>query len=272
MKYSAGFYAVGGRRLEYQWLGPAAEDALTLVFLHEGLGCVGLWKEFPQRVAQASGCGVLVYSRLGYGASDPVKPPRPLNYMHDEGLRVLPALLDAAGVRRAVLVGHSDGGSIALIYTGGGSGRSDPRIKGLVLMAPHVFVEPLSLSSIHNSKIAYTEGDLRDRLRPYHGGNVDGAFWGWNRAWLDPAFVTWNIEAYLPQIEVPVLLVQGVDDEYGSDRQLQAIASQLGGTVDTLRFEHCGHSPFRDQPRLTEQAIVNFVRPLQRCATVRMSQ
>ncbi|GGK67192.1 alpha/beta fold hydrolase [Amphritea balenae] len=253
---STGFYPVGGKRLEYVWLGPKPEAALTLVFLHEGLGCVALWQDFPEQVARATGCGVLVYSRAGYGASDPVDLPRPLSYMHDEGLKVLPALLDAAGVRNAVLVGHSDGSSIALIHAGG---VTDPRIKGLVLMAPHVFVEPLSLESIANSKVLYTETDLRQRLKRYHDENVDCAFWGWNDAWLAPAFVDWNIEKYLSQISVPTLLIQGQDDQYGTELQLQAIASQIAGPVSTVLLERCGHSPFRDQPKLSQQALVDFI-------------
>lgn len=256
---SSGFYSVGDKQLEYQRFGPAPDAALTLVLLHEGLGCVGLWRDFPERLARATGCGVLVYSRLGYGGSDAVELPRPLTYMHDEGLEALPALLDAAGVRRAVLVGHSDGASIALIHAGG---VRSPRVEGLVLMAPHVFVEPVSVTSIAKAKALYTEGTLRDRLQRYHGDNVDCAFWGWNRAWLDPAFLTWNIECYLAQITQPILLLQGLDDEYGTDRQLQAIESQSAGSVKTLRLEDCGHSPFRDQPGLSEQAIVNFVRQL----------
>tara|TARA_R110002167_G_scaffold52721_2_gene151923 strand:+ start:2103 stop:2954 length:852 start_codon:yes stop_codon:yes gene_type:complete len=260
LERSTGFYSVGGKRLEYVWLGPGPDTALSLVFLHEGLGCVGLWKDFPERVAQASGCGVLVYSRLGYGGSDPVELPRPLSYMHDEALQTLPALLDAAGIERAVLVGHSDGASIALIYAGG---CTDPRIQGLVLMAPHLFAEPLTLASIFNSKALFTEGALREQLRRYQGDNVDNAFWGWNDAWLDPGFVQWNIEAYLAQIQVPVLLLQGLDDEYGSELQLQALESQLSGPVQTLRLACCGHSPFRDQPGLSKQAIINFIRQFQ---------
>lgn len=256
LERSGGFYSVAGRSLEYQWLGSGPDAALTLVLLHEGLGCVGLWKDFPTRLAQASGCGVLVYSRLGYGASDPAELPRPLSYMHDEALQTLPEVLDRARIRRAVLVGHSDGASIALIHAGG---LVDPRILGLVLMAPHVFVEPLTLATIFNSKALFDEGTLREQLRRYHGDNVDGAFWGWNRAWLDPGFLQWNIEFYLAQISLPVLLLQGLDDEYGTDRQLQALESQLAGPVQTHRLAHCGHSPFRDQAHLSAQAIINFI-------------
>ncbi len=228
--------------------------------LHEGLGCVGLWKDFPERLARASGCGVLVYSRLGYGASDPAELPRPLSYMHDEALQTLPEVLDRAKIRRAVLVGHSDGASIALIHAGG---LVDPRIQGLVLMAPHVFVEPLSVASIAKTATLFIDAGLRDRLKRYQGDNVDSAFWGWNRVWLNPAFLQWNIESYLPQIQLPVLLLQGLDDEYGTDQQLQALESQVAGPVQTHRLACCGHAPFRDQPHLSKQLIINFIRQLQ---------
>lgn len=201
-----GFLDVDGVSLEYRWFGPASDETLTLVFLHEGLGCVELWRDFPERVAEATGCGVLVYSRAGYGRSDPAELPRPLNYMHIEGLEVLPKVLDAAGIRETVLVGHSDGGSIALINAGG---LVDARIRGLVLMAPHVFNEQVCVDSIRAAKQAYEEKNLREQLTRYHGDNVDCAFWGWNRVWLDPGFWQWNIEEFLPAIKVPVMVLQG---------------------------------------------------------------
>src|SRR5262249_10587796 len=159
--------------------------APTLVFLHEGLGCVALWRDFPARVAETAGCGALVYSRAGYGQSDPIALPRPLRYMHDEALITLPQVLDALDVRQAILVGHSDGGSMALIYAG--SGRAE-RVRGLILEAPHVFTEELTLNSIAAAAESYRSGGLKSALERYHGKNVDGAFWSWNRAWLDPAF------------------------------------------------------------------------------------
>ncbi|GJL82689.1 MAG: hydrolase [marine bacterium B5-7] len=227
----------------------------TLVFLHEGLGCVSLWKDFPQLIASASGLDTLVYSRFGYGASDPVELPRPLSYMHDEALDILPMVLDAAGIRRCILIGHSDGASIALIAAGG---TGDARIEGLVLMAPHVFTEPDGLASIDSARQAFERG-LRDRLKKYHGDNVDCAFRGWNDAWLDPGFVNWNLEEYLPAIRVPSLIIQGRDDEYGTLRQVDAIVSQSGGPVDTLILDNCGHSPQRDQPGATSEAIFRFL-------------
>jgi pimeloyl-ACP methyl ester carboxylesterase len=252
-----GHLQAGGLRLESEWHGPGPEAAPTLVFLHEGLGSVSMWRDFPARLAQATGLGALVYSRAGYGRSDPVPLPRPLRFMDDEALTFLPDVLDAASVRDAILVGHSDGGSIALLHAG--SGRGD-RVRGLVLEAPHVFCEELSVRSIAAAAKRYREGDLRRALERHHGANVDVAFWGWNRAWLDPRFRDWNIEASLSGVRVPVLLIQGEDDEYGTLRQLDAIEKGCRGPVERLVLEQCGHSPHRDQPERTLEAMATFVR------------
>ncbi len=251
---SEGFFNVDGTALEYQLLKPSQPTDLTLVFLHEGLGCVAMWKDFPRRVAQLTGCRVLTYSRAGYGRSAPCPLPRPLSFMHDEALRVLPKILDQAEIQKAVLVGHSDGASIALINAGG---IDDTRLQGLVLMAPHLFVEELTLSSIRTARTAYETTDLRERLARYHGDNVDCAFWGWNQVWLDPDFLDWNLEAYLPKINVPVLLLQGEEDNYGTIRQLETISEQLPQT-ETILLPECGHSPFRDKAAETLQSIAQF--------------
>jgi pimeloyl-ACP methyl ester carboxylesterase len=252
-----GFVVAGGHRLEYAWHGPLPEEAPTLVFLHEGLGCVGMWRDFPREVAAAAGCGALVFSRWGYGKSDPVTPPRPLRYMHDEGLVTLPEVLAATRVRDAILVGHSDGASIAIVHAGSGAAE---RVRALVLEAPHVFCEEISVRSIAAAKEAFTHGDLRARLARHHGGNVDGAFWGWNGVWLDPGFRAWNIEEYVPHVRVPSLVVQGEDDEYGTLAQVDAIERGAGASVERLVLPACGHAPHRDQPEKTRDAIVNFVR------------
>lgn len=244
-----------GVQLEYVWFGPAPDESPTLVFLHEGLGSAALWKDFPERVAEATGLGTVAYSRQGYGGSDPVEVPRPLTYMHEEGLEVLPAVLDAAGIRSCVLVGHSDGASIALIHAGG---LRDPRVRGLVLMAPHVFNEELSVNSIRAAREAYEHGGLRSQLARWHGDNVDCAFWGWNRAWLDPGFLEWNIEEFLPNIEIPCLVIQGEDDQYGTIGQVEAIQRQVSGPVEVIMLPECRHSVFRDQPEATLQAIRRF--------------
>ena len=248
----------GGRRLEYAWHGPRPEAAPTLVFLHEGLGCVSTWRDFPARLAEATGWGALVYSRAGYGASDPVALPRPLRFMHDEA-GVLGQVLDAAGVREAVLVGHSDGASIALVH----AGRDRPaRVRALLLQAPHVFCEDLTVGSIEAAARAFASGELRPALERHHGANVDVAFHGWSGAWLDPGFRAWNLEEFLPGIEVPVLLVQGEQDEYGTLRQLDAIQAGCAGRVERLVLPDCGHAPHRDQPELTLQSMAAFVRDL----------
>jgi len=248
----------GGHRLETSWLGPPPGHGPTIVMLHEGLGSVSAWRDFPQRLVDATGLGVLVYSRWGYGKSDPVTLPRPLTYMHDEALVTLPELLEAAGIRDAILLGHSDGASIALIFAGSGLPAAS-RVRALVLEAPHVFVEDVSVESIARAADAYRTGDLRARLARHHGGNVDGAFWGWNRAWLDPGFRAWNIERYLPAVRVPTLVIQGQDDPYGTVAQVDSIATKSGGPVSRLLLPACGHAPHRDQPEATIEAIARYV-------------
>jgi pimeloyl-ACP methyl ester carboxylesterase len=251
-----GFFDIDGLLLEYQLLTPARNDDLTLIFLHEGLGCLTMWKDFPRQVAQTTGHQVLAYSRAGYGNSDPCLLPRPLTFMHDEGLDVLPKILAAAEIQKAVLVGHSDGASIALINAGG---VADQRIQSLILMAPHIFVEELTLTSIRQAKVAYETTDLRERLARYHGDNVDCAFWGWNQAWLDEGFQDWNLEEYLSKIKIPVLLIQGEHDNYGTIRQLEKTTEQLPYPAEMIILPGCGHSPFRDRPNETLNAITDFI-------------
>ena len=195
-----------GKRLEAVAYGPPPEKAPTIVMLHEGLGCVALWRDFPARLAAATGHGVFAYSRAGYGGSDPVDLPRPLDYMSREARLSLPAALDAIRLERGILLGHSDGASIAAIYAGE---HADERIKGLVLMAPHLFTEKPGLASIAEARRAYETGDLRAKLAKYHM-HVDCAFRGWNGAWLDPGFKAWNIEDAVGRWRVPALVIQGV--------------------------------------------------------------
>jgi pimeloyl-ACP methyl ester carboxylesterase len=245
---------VDGCTLECLWFGPSPAHNPTLIFLHEGLGSATMWRDFPQQLADATGCGALVYSRAGYGASDPVALPRPIRYMHDEAA-VLAEVIEHAGVRDAILIGHSDGASIALIYAGGA--RSG-RLRALVLEAPHVFAEPSGLASIAAMKQQYETTDLRDRLGRYHK-NVDMAFRGWNDVWLHPDFRRWNIEEFLPSIDVPMLLMQGAGDEYGTWKQVDAIVQKVGGPVQTQLVPDCGHSPHRDQPEITLAAMTDFI-------------
>lgn len=224
---------------------PARPGALTLVFLHEGLGSARMWRGFPARLAATlgEGAGLLVYSRQGYGGSDPIPLPRPLDYMQREGEAVLPALLKALGVGPSVLYGHSDGGSIALVA---GSGPA-PGVQGLILEAPHVVCEDISVRAIAQARRAYEEGDLRARLLRHHGENVDGAFWGWCRAWLDPGFRRWSLAPYLPRITAPTLVIQGRDDPYGTLAQVDAIVRGVSGDCTAAVLRGCGHAPHRER-------------------------
>ncbi len=253
-----GFLDIAGQRLEYRRTGARAASAPEIVLLHEGLGCVDMWRDFPDKLAEATGRGVFVYSRAGYGKSSPVPLPRPTGYMHREALDVLPRVLDTAGIKDCVLMGHSDGGSIALIYAGG---VKDNRARGVVTMAAHVFNEKLCVDSIAAAGRAYRETDLRQRLARYHA-DVDNAFRGWNDVWLSDEFWRWNIEEYLPGVAVPVLAMQGLDDEYGTLRQVEAIVSQVKGRAEKLMLPQCKHSPHRDQPEATLEAIARFVKSL----------
>jgi pimeloyl-ACP methyl ester carboxylesterase len=248
-------FVVNGRRIETEWYGAKPDRAPTLVLLHEGLGCVAMWRDFPRRLAERTGCGVLAYSRPGYGRSDPVRLPRPLTYMHEEALGVLPQVLDRARIAKAILVGHSDGASIATIYAGG---QQDFRVRGLVLMAPHFFVEDISISSIAAAKEAYEQGDLRERLARYHGDNTDVAFWGWNRAWLDPGFKSWRIDDSVAHVRVPILIIQGADDQYGTAAQVTLAWEDAYCPVEALILEDCRHSPHVDQPEATRNAIADI--------------
>jgi pimeloyl-ACP methyl ester carboxylesterase len=224
-----------------------------LVFLHEGLGSVAMWRDFPARVAAAVGCEAVVYSRHGYGASAPANVPRSVRYMHDEALTVLPELLERLALARPILIGHSDGGSIALIHAGAGVHP----LSGVVALAPHVFVEDVSVASIALARTAYETTDLRAKLARHHD-DVDSAFHGWNRVWLDPAFRDWNIEDHVRRISCPVLAIQGEGDEYGTMEQLRRIAAGVPG-AELLELAACGHSPHRDQPGAVLAAITRFV-------------
>jgi len=254
---AASSVVVGGVRLECAWFGREAARGPVLVFLHEGLGCVRMWRDFPARVADDAGARVLAYSRRGYGDSDAVALPRPLTYMHDEALVILPELLAALEIDDAVLVGHSDGGSIALIYAG--SGVLPARVRGLLLLAPHVFCEDVSVASIQQARAQFLYGDLRPKLARYHGDNTDGAFWGWNDAWLDPRFRAWNIEEYLPEVRIPVVALQGKQDPYGTLAQLDAIERGVRGPFRRVELDACGHDPTRDAPDATRAAITELV-------------
>ena len=245
--------AVQGRSLEVHRISGSRGETPELVLLHEGLGSVSHWKDFPARVAQVTGCPVTVYSRYGSGNSDLLAEPRPVTYMHDEALRVLPELLAQLQIENSILIGHSDGASIALIYAG-----AHDRVRGLVLLAPHVFVEELSVASIAEAKTSFETTNLPETLGRHHR-DAARTFWGWNHIWLHPEFRSWNIEEYLPRITCPILGIQGLDDQYGTMAQVKAIARQSGGPVEILPLTQCRHSPQRDQPEAVLAAIARFV-------------
>lgn len=251
-----GMLDLGDQQLEYRWVGPRPNAAPTLVLLHEGLGCVGLWGDFPERLATATGLGVFLYSRAGYGASSTIALPRPINYMDPEAKAVLPRVLQAIGFQRGLLIGHSDGASIATIYAGS---TEDHRISGLVLIAPHFFAEEMGLVAIAQAKVAFESGDLRQRLARWHQ-NVDAAFKGWNGAWLDPGFRAWDITDALAYIRVPVAIIQGVDDQYGTQRQIAVAEEQCYCPVEVTLLDGVQHAPQRESPDRVAQVIAEFAK------------
>jgi pimeloyl-ACP methyl ester carboxylesterase len=255
-----GFLDLEDTRLEYRMLGPHPREAPTIVLLHEGLGCVGLWGDFPDKLQAATGAGVFVYSRPGYGQSSPITLPRPLTFMHEEARAVLPKLLDAIGFRRGLLLGHSDGASIAAIYAGS---AQDHRVRGLILIAPHFFTEDMGIAEIARAKTAYDTTDLRTRLARWHA-HVDNAFRGWNDAWLDPDFRKWDITESLAYIRVPMLIVQGVDDQYGTTKQIEAAERECYCPVEVALLPGVKHSPHREAPDVLLKAAGDFANRLLR--------
>lgn len=258
------FVEADGHSLHYEWYGPGPEAAPTVVMLHEGLGSVSMWKDFPEQVQARTGLGVCVYSRWGYGRSDPYHDyPREVNYMTREAQRGLHEVLRALSIDRPILFGHSDGASIALIYAG-----SDlaPAPLGIILMAPHVFVEQMTTNSIAQARVAYEMQGLRDRLARHHD-DVDSAFYGWNTIWLLPQFIEdWNIEAYAERVRCPITVIQGADDEYGSAAQYDSIRERSNGRAEIVVLPDCRHSPHRDQPEATLGAVQDHLRRIEAIA------
>lgn len=246
-------------RIEYQWLGDQQSQRPLIVFLHEGLGSVAMWKDFPQHLCTATGCRGLVYSRPGYGRSTPREAEEVwgTDFMHRQAVEVLPALLKALNIDTTTdqpwLFGHSDGGSIALLH----AAQFASKVAGVIVVAPHIMVEDLLVSSIEQARQAYLTTSLRERLSRYHD-DPDSAFWGWNRIWLAPQFRQWNIEEEIESITCPVLAIQGVDDAYGTLEQIRGIARRVPQT-ELLELSPCGHSPHRDQPEALIAAAVAFM-------------
>ena len=245
-------------RIEHAWIARERAHAPLVVFLHEGLGSLAMWKDFPQRLCDAAGCRGLVYSRPGYGRSTPraAEEAWGLDFMHRQAHEVLPALLKALGLagEPVWLFGHSDGGSIALLY----AARFVDQVAGAIVLAPHIVVEDLSVASIEQARVAYQDTDLRERLARYHD-DPDSAFWGWNSIWLHPPFRDWSIEDEIAAIACPLLAVQGRDDEYGTLEQIRGIARREPQT-ELLVLDDCGHSPQRDQPEALIAAAAAFLR------------
>jgi len=261
-----GFLNLGSQSLEYRFVGPKPDAAPTLVLLHEGLGCVGLWGNFPDQLAAATQLGVFAYSRAGYGASSTTTSPRSVTYMHEEAEQVVPQMLDAIGFRQGLLIGHSDGASIAAIFQGS---VGDARVRGLTLIAPHFFTEEAGLAEIAKARTAYSI-DLKEKLARWHK-NVDAAFLGWNDVWLNPEFRKWNIQKYLETIRVPVQVIQGVDDQYGTVAQVDAVKVGCAGPVEVIMLEGVRHSPHREATEATISTITEFVsRVLETGATPKM--
>jgi pimeloyl-ACP methyl ester carboxylesterase len=247
-----GTVTVDGKGLEF--LSISGQSSVgTIAMLHEGLGSVGMWKQFPTKLAELTGWSVVAYSRYGHGKSAQLQEPRTVRYMHHEAEVVLPGFLNHLGIERPVLLGHSDGGSIALIF----AGTFPLRTRALILEAPHVFTEDIGLASIAKAGASYRTNRLQEKLSRYHD-DADSTFWGWNRIWLDPEFRAWNIERYLSRIACPILILQGEQDEYGTVAQLEAIQR---GTHDAeiVLLPKCGHAPHRDQEQQTLDSIVKFI-------------
>jgi pimeloyl-ACP methyl ester carboxylesterase len=255
-----GFLELGRMRLEYRMIGPRPDAAPTLVLLHEGLGCVAGWGSFAQELAAATGAGVFAYSRAGYGNSSPADLPRRLAFMHEEALDVLPRVLDAIGFRRGLLVGHSDGASIAAIYAGS---IQDHRVRGLVLMAPHFFTEDMGIAEIARTRTAFETGPLRDKLARWHA-DPDNAFHAWCGPWLDPEFRKWDLIGELAHIRVPILIVQGEDDQYGTVRQIEVARQECYCPVDVALLPKTRHAPHREAAEPALRATSDFVNRLLR--------
>lgn len=249
------FLKLGSKKIEIQWHNAEITDRPALVFMHEGLGCVKMWKDFPERISDSTGCPGFVFSRFGYGNSDPCSIPWKINFMHTQALTLLPQILKQAEIKTYILIGHSDGGSIGIIFAGSPNTKG---LKGLITLAAHVFCEQCSVDSIQQAKINYEQHDLKKALKKYHGKNTENAFQGWNDVWLNPNFINWNIEKYLKKIKVPMLAIQGKDDQYGTDKQIASIDGQVNN-IESLLLDNCRHSPHHDQPETVLKIMTKFI-------------
>ena len=261
---------VNDASLECMCFGPSPRETSTIILLHEGLGCVDLWRNFPRTLSERTGMGVFAYSRAGYGNSTPVSLPRPMDYMTREAIEVLPVVLDTIGFQRGILLGHSDGATIAATYAGS---VEDFRVRGLVVMAPHFFGEQCSWEAIAEARNAYDNGNLREKLGKYHA-DPDNAFRGWNDAWLNPEFRHWNVSEVIDYFRVPVLAIQGRTDQYGTLAQIDEIENRIYAPLERVILDDCGHSPHLEKPDETLAAITEFAQRLHRIESepVRMKE
>ncbi len=256
----SGFLDLSPMHLEYRMIGPRPDAAPTVIMLHEGLGSIELWDSFPDEIATATGAGVFTYSRAGYGKSAPGKFPRTTSFLDEEACEVLPRVLAAIGFQRGILLGHSDGASIATIYAGS---VQDHRVRGLVLLAPHFFAEEMGLAEIRRARKSFETGALRERLARWHA-NVDVAFYSWNGPWLEPSFAKWNIIEALGYIRVPILIVQGDKDQYGTFRQIETAQQECFCPVESVMLPDIRHIPYREAPGPTLDAVAGFINRLLR--------
>lgn len=255
---SEGFLSIDGMQLEYRLIGQSAPQSPMIVMLHEGLGSIRTWGEFPKALSQATGARVLIYSREGYGSSPLAQHELPLDYHRQHALQVLPQVLEQAGFSKGILLGHSDGASMAAAYAGT---VPDPRIAGIVLIAPHLCVEEETLAEIRNAREAFANRDLRQRLSRYHA-NVDAAFMRWNNVWLRPEFASFNLRAELPNIPMPTFVMRGDGDKYGTHLQVQLAEKLCRCELKTLLLPDCGHVPHREKAARTVDEIRAFCAPL----------
>ncbi len=254
------FLSIHSKKIEIKWHNKEKKNRPCLVFLHEGLGCTAMWKNFPKRVAQKTNCPALVFSRFGYGNSDASSLPWKLNFLHKEALNVLPKIIGAAKLKEYILIGHSDGGSIGIIFSGSPFATG---LKGLITLAAHVFCEQISVDSIFQAKVNYDNGNLKKGLEKYHGKNTENAFRGWNDVWLNPKFMHWNIEKYLNHIKIPMLAIQGKDDQYGTSKQLESIKTKAPH-IHTHLIDNCKHTPHNEQPEITLDLLTQFILKINR--------
>lgn len=245
---------IAGKSIEYACFGPKPSEAFTMVLLHHGLGCLSSWRDFPRILSERTGFGIFVYSRAGYGYSDSVKIPRPLDYMTSEAMESLPLILNHIGIERGVLLGHSDGATISAIYTGS---VIDYRIRGVVLMAPHFFTEQFGLNSIAGMKSEYENGELKAKLANWHS-DPDCTFYGWYNSWMNSEFKSWNVAEVIEYIRVPVLAIQGRDDQFGTFAQIDELDRRIYAPLDIELLENCRHMPHVEKPKQTLAAIVEF--------------